>query len=292
MKIDDQKIKNLIQLLDDPDEEIYDQIRPQFESFGTEIIPVLEKFWEETSDVIALNRVENLIDNIRSKEITNQLKTWRDLGGKNLLKGAILVAKLNYPDLDEEKITIAIGQLKQDIWIELNDNLTALEKIKIVNKVLFDINSFSGNREDYYAPKNSFINKVLESKKGTPLSIGLVYSILCQSLDIPVYGVNLPHHFVLAYQDKDNQAIMNKEISEPGILFYINPFNDGSVFGKVDVQEFLIQNKIEPNPSHFLPCNNIQIIHRMINNVIGAFEKSKKPSKVEKFKLLLEMFKK
>ena len=292
MKIDDQKIKNLIQLLDDPDEEIYDQIRPQFESFGTEIIPVLEKFWEETSDVIALNRVENLIDNIRSKEITNQLKTWRDLGGKNLLKGAILVAKLNYPDLDEEKITIAIGQLKQDIWIELNDNLTALEKIKIVNKVLFDINGFSGNREDYYAPKNSFINKVLESKKGTPLSIGLVYSILCQSLDIPVYGVNLPHHFVLAYQDKDNQAIMNKEISEPGILFYINPFNDGSVFGKVDVQEFLIQNKIEPNPSHFLPCNNIQIIHRMINNVIGAFEKSKKPSKVEKFKLLLEMFKK
>ena len=290
MKIDDPKIKNLIQLLDDPDEEIYDQIRPQFESFGTDIIPILEQFWEETSDVIALNRVENLIDSIQTKEITRQLKTWRDLGGKNLLKGAVLVAKLNYPDLDEDKILSTINQLKQDIWIELNDNLTALEKIKVVNQVLFQINGFTGNRDDYYAPRNSFINKVLESKKGTPLSIGIIYSILCQGLDIPVYGVNLPHHFVLAYQDNENQAIMNNEIGEPGILFYINPFNEGSIFGKMDVHEFLIQNKIEPNVSHFVPCDNTEIIKRMINNIIVAFEKLKKIEKMEKFKTLLPIF--
>ena len=284
------KIKNLIELLDDPDENIFDQIRPLFDAFGSEIIPILEQYREDTNDVLALERIGGIIDTIQNKEIIRQLKTWKDLGGKNLLKGAVLVAKFNYPELNEDKITAKINQLKQDIWIELNDHLTALEKIKIVNKVLFDLHGYSCNREDYYAPKNSFINQVLETKTGTPLSIGILYSIICQSLDIPVYGVNLPHHFVLAYQDKEETPIMNSEMGEPGILFYINPFNEGSIFGKMDVHEFLIQNKIEPNVSHFVPCDNTEIIKRMINNIIVAFEKLKKIEKMEKFKTLLPIF--
>lgn len=292
MSFDPSKIKGLIQLLDDPDENIYDQIRSEFESIGVDVIPLLEQYWEESSDRLAVQRAENLIHSIHTKEVKQQVKTWIDLGGNNLLHGAILVAKCQYHNLNEDKIKAAINQIKQDVWIELNDNLTALEKIAVVNKVMFDIHGFMGNREDYYAPKNSFINKTLDTKTGTPLSVGLIYAVICQGLDIPVYGVNLPHHFVLAYQDDQAVAIMDKDIAEPGILFYINPFNNGTVFGKPEVKDFLIQNKIKPEQKHFIPCNNLAIIKRMVNNLIMAYQKVNKPQKSQLFSELLELFNK
>jgi len=288
---DTSKINGLIQLLDDPDENIFTQIRDEFEIIGIAAIPVLEEYWENSSDSLAVKRAENLIHSINSKEVREQLKTWIRLGGKNLLKGSILVAKCHYHNLNEDKITATVNQIKQDIWIELNDNLTALEKIQVVNKVMFNIHGFEGNREDYYAAKNSFINKALENKAGTPLSIGLIYAVICQGLDIPVYGVNLPHHFVLAYQDDSPLPIMDDSLAHQGILFYINPFNHGSVFGKPEVNDFLLQNNIEPDDKYFVPCTNLQIIERMINNLVVAFEKTEKPEKVELFKSLLALFK-
>lgn len=285
------KINGLIQLLDDPDEEIFAHISDQFEIIGIEAIPSLEVYWEESSNPLAVERAQKLITKINTKELKFQLKNWIDLGGKNLLKGAITIAKCQYSELNEEKITATINQIKQDIWIELNDNLTALEKIAVVNKVLFDIHGFTGNREDYYAPKNSFINKALNSKTGTPLSIGIIYAVICQGLDIPVYGVNLPHHFVLAYQDEQLFPIMDETQAEPGILFYINPFNNGSIFGKPEITDFLIQNNIESEKKHFIPCSNIQIIKRMINNLIVAFDKEGKTEKAEQYKSLLDLFK-
>lgn len=254
------KINGLIQLLDDPDEEIFAHISDQFEIIGIEAIPSLEVYWEESNNPLAVERAQKLITKINTKELKFQLKNWINLGGKNLLKGAITIAKCHYPELNEEKITATINQIKQDIWIELNDNLTALEKIAVVNKVLFDIHGFTGNREDYYSPKNSFINKALNSKTGTPLSIGIIYAVICQGLDIPVYGVNLPHHFVLAYQDEQFFPIMDESQAEPGILFYINPFNNGSIFGKPEITDFLVQNNIEVEKKHFVPCSNIQIL--------------------------------
>lgn len=287
------KIHDLVQLLDDPDEGIYLHIRDQFEIIGLEAIPDLEEFCEENNNPLAIERAQTLIHKINSKIAQRQLKTWIQSGGKNLLDGAILIAKSQYHQLNENKINTFINQIKQDIWIELNDQLTALEKITVVNKVLFTIYGFEGNREDYYAPRNSFINKVLDAKAGTPLSIGLIYAVICQSLDIPVYGVNLPHHFVLAYQDEQQfptAPIMDEKEAEPGILFYINPFNNGSVFGKPEITDFLAQNKVPSEKKYFIPCSNIQIIKRMINNLVVAYQKEEKTDKEELFKELLSLF--
>lgn len=285
------KVKGLLDLLDDPDENIYEQIASEITTLGTDVIPFLENFWEESENPLAIERAQLLIDKISNNVNIEQLSTWVNLGGKKLLKGAVLVAKCLYYNLDEEDINRQLDKIKQDIWIELNDNLTALEKIAVVNRVLFDFHSFEGNREDYYSHKNSFINKVLDQKTGTPLSIGIIYAVICQDLDIPVYGVNLPHHFILAYKDEDMFPIMDESMAEPGILFYINPFNRGSIFGKPEVKEFLEQNNVPPEKHYFQPCPNVDIIKRMINNIIVAFQKEEKFEKAERFKKLLKVFK-
>jgi regulator of sirC expression with transglutaminase-like and TPR domain len=86
--------------------------------------------------------------------------------------------------------------------------MTPQEQVLVMNKVLFDIHGFAGNTTNFHAPQNSFINTVLESKKGNPLLISIIYILMARQLDIPIYGVNLPEHFILAYQDiRGNSSI-------------------------------------------------------------------------------------
>ena len=280
----------LIQLLDDPDEGVYTHIREKFLELGLEAVPHLENNWELADEIFVQQRIENLIHSIKSHDVFQHLKNWKDNGGQNLLNGAVLVAKYQYHNIDEEKIRSKINQIKQDVWIELNDDLTALEKIKVLNHIIFNLHEFKGDRKDYHNPRNSFLNRVLDSKKGSPLSIGILYAIIAQGLDIPIYGVNLPHHFILAYEDEFLANFAPKEMATPGILFYVNTFSGGAIFGKQDVMDFLKQIEVEPKDEYFKPCNNIAIIKRMITNICYAYEKGNKLEKESHFKELLDIF--
>ncbi len=280
----------LIKLLDDPDEIVYNHVRDKFLEWGLAAVPHLENNWEVSEEMIVQKRIENLIHSIKSYDVIQQLKNWIENGGQNLLNGAILVAKYHYHNIDEEKIRSKINQIKQDVWIELNDDLTAFEKIKVLNHIIFNLHEFKGNREDYHNPKNSFINRVLESKKGSPLSIGILYAIIAQGLDIPLYGVNLPHHFILAYEDDFLVKFAPEEMATPGILFYVNTFSGGAVFGKQDVLDFLKQIDVKPKDSYFKPCSNIAIIKRMITNICYSYQKVNKSEKEAHFRELLKFF--
>lgn len=289
--MNDSQLNALIQLLDDPDEGVFNHVKEKFLELGLDVVPHLENNWELAEEVLVQQRIENLIHSIKSYDVFQQLKNWKENGGQNLLNGAILVSKYQYHNIDEEKIRSKINQIKQDVWIELNDELTAFEKIKVLNHIIFNLHDYKGDKEDFHNPKNSFINRVVDSKKGSPLSIGILYAIIAQGLDIPLYGVNLPHHFILAYEDEFLANFAPEALATPGILFYVNTFSGGVVFGKQDVLEFLKQIAVEPKEEYFKPCNNIAIIKRMITNVCYSFEKANKPEKEAHFKSLLALFK-
>jgi regulator of sirC expression with transglutaminase-like and TPR domain len=184
----------------------------------------------------------------------------------------ILIARFQYPDLDENKIYHQLNQLQREIWLELNDNLTSFEKINVINRILFDMHSFGGNTANFHAPQNSFINIVLESKKGNPLLLSIIYSHIAQQLDLPVYGVNLPEHFILAFMNHFFQGDM-EAVSADEVMFYINPFSKGSVFDSKEIDNFLKKLSLEPQPSYYVPCNNLEIIRRLLRNLMYSYEK-------------------
>ena len=188
----------LITLLDDPDQIIYDQVKQRFVVLGPPAIPHLETAWENSFDAIMQKRIEVIIHTIQFETLQKALKNWAKTDQDDLLKGILILARYQYPDLDENKIKKQLAAIKQDVWLELHEDLTALEKVKIINHILFEVHQFSGNITNYHAPQNSFINNVLESKKGNPLMLSVVYLLICNDLKIPVYGINLPQHFVLS----------------------------------------------------------------------------------------------
>lgn len=285
------ELNALISLLDDPDEVIYEQISGQILSQGTTIVAELELAWENSKSVLQQQRIENLIQKIQFSATSDALTHWIETGGSDLLEGALIIARYQFPDFNEKKIYGYIDQLKQDIWLELNPNLTALEQVRVINHILFEVHQFVGNTNDFHHPNNSFINMVLESKRGNPLSLSIIYAILAQKLSMPIYGVNLPQHFILAYMGGENTFGLYDLDKNKEVLFYINAFSKGTIFNRNEVESYLQQLNLKANENYFYPRNNIEMIKRMINNLIFSFEKMGNEKKSNDMKLLIKSFK-
>ena len=280
-------ISSLIQLLDDPDELVYSHVKIQIMSIGEGAFPNLEEAWESNLfGVLFQNRIEELIHEIQFDAVAKSLNEWAHAKGASLLDGVMIINRYQYPDFDQEKMLKTLEQIQQDIWLELNTNLTAFEQVKVINHILFQIYGFSGNTLDYHSPKNSFLSEVLETKKGNPLSLSLIYSIISQNLDLPIYGVNLPHHFILAYLDRFSLYKTNN-IFETDVLFYVNPFSKGTVFSKKEIDYFLEQLKLDPEDSFFKPATNVSIIRRALSNLENSYTKLGNDDRVKEIKHLI-----
>jgi len=256
----DIEIQALISLLDDPDDTIYDEISRKIISYGDNIIPHLESAWENSFDHLLQNRIENIIHHLQFENIKIELVNWLQ-SDKDLVEGAIIIAKYQYPDIEEKAIKEYINKITQDVWLELNDNLTALEKVKVLNRIIFDVHGFYGNTKNINSPKNSYINNVIERKKGNPITLGIVYLAVCNKLNIPMYGVDVPAHFILSYAEETDN-----------VLFYLNIFNKGAVFGNHDIDKFLEQLKVEPKDEYYTPCSSLTIIKRLVQHLIYTYD--------------------
>ncbi|MBK7856730.1 MAG: transglutaminase family protein [Bacteroidetes bacterium] len=286
------EIKALVSLLDDTDQEVFTEIERKLLSFGKDVIPVLEDVWSHSFDTLIQSRIEHIIHKIQFEALCIELQLWSSHRFNDLLAGAILIARLQYPDLNEDKIRQQLSQLKRDIWIELNEHLTALEQINIFNRILFDVHGFSGNTANFHAPQNSFINTVLETKKGNPLLLSIIYSIIANELDIPVQGVNLPEHFILCYQDPVASEHYDYTYPKANVLFYINPFSKGTIFSKGEIDQFLKKLKMDPNPIFYEPCNNHEILKRLLRNLSFSYNKIGDLEKADEVQTLLDILEK
>ena len=274
------KIKALISLLDDKDSEVLNAVTDNLLQQGIEIIPQLEKVWETTENEKLQERLENVIHDIQFETTKKNLIKWCAGGCEYVLEGASYLAQFQFPEIDIKKLDSRIEKIKDDIWLEISNNLTAIEKVKILNYVIFDLHKFARNSSNFYSPQNSFINQVLETKKGNPISLAVIYMSVAYKLKLPVYGVNLPKNFILAYKDESNQK--NSEDNSGDILFYINPYNKGAILGKREIDYFIKQHNLKFDKSFYKVCSNKEIVLRLINNLILAYEKLGFNDKIEK----------
>lgn len=277
------EIKALIKLLDDSDPEIFNHIEEQLMLMGKSVIPDLENAWSGSIDAMMQQRIENIIHKIQIEDLQRDLSVWVQTGCTDLLKGVMYIARYQYPDLDEAAVMATIEKLKRDAWLEMNENLTALEQIKVLNRIFFEIHGFSGNTKNYHAPQNSFLNIVLETRKGNPLMLSILYMEVARHAGIPLCGINLPEHFILGYEDDTFTDEKGQKI-----LFYVNPFSKGDIFGRKEIERFLKQLKIKEDTSYFTGCSNLDMIQRLLRNLSNSFQKAGYEEKVQEVYLLLK----
>ncbi|GEM69877.1 hypothetical protein SMI01S_34830 [Sphingobacterium mizutaii NBRC 14946 = DSM 11724] len=280
--MNEKEIKALIYLLDDPDREIFQEIEHKLITCGPEVIPLLEHSWESSFDPLSQGRIENIIHRIQYDQVKNDLQLWKLNNSEDLLEGLLIINRYQYPNLHEEQVYYQLAELRRNAWYHLMYDMSPVEKVKLLNNILFREFGLSGNTSNYHDPQNSFIHKVLETKKGNPISLACIYALVAQKLDIPIYGVNLPKHFVLAYVDGENQD---------KVQFYINVFNRGQIMREEDIYAFLRQLNLPLSDNYTLPCDNIAIIKRVLRNLIAAYEhvdNAEKKLEVETLLTLIE----
>ncbi|TVR42295.1 MAG: hypothetical protein EA394_03670 [Bacteroidia bacterium] len=285
-------IRALVSMLDEPDPLVFRDISDKILHFGEEAIPFLEAGSHGADNDNLRKRFDNLIRTIQREAVFEGLSRWaEDDAGNDLLSAWLLVTKLHYPNVNNEDIGNEISTIRRDVWMEMNENLTALEKVKVFNHVFYKIHQFHANLENYHDPDNSFVNRVLQTRTGNPLSIGILYMLVAQSLDMPIAGINLPEHFALAYLGEtiDPQSMQMKK-NMP--LFYINAFSNGEAFSAKEINDFLIKLDLEPLPSFFQPCTNKDIIMRMVNNLVFAYTQSNQEDRKMDMEILRDRLKK
>ncbi len=269
----ERNIQALVSMIDEPDPEIFQEISEKILQCGDDAMPYLEDAWERFPEEDLRLRLEALKQQIRFDLLSEKIIAWAKHDSSDLLKAWMDITFYFHPDMNKESVLNNITNIRKDIWLEMNENLTALEQVKVFNHIFYDIHNFKGNLDDYHSPDNSFIDRVLERRTGNPLSISIVYMLVAQSVDLPIMGINLPEHFVLAYMgERFDTEDMRIHFDQP--LFYINAFSGGSVFSSKEVNDFLLKLGMEPMPEFFVPCSHQDIIIRMFNNLLLSCEKS------------------
>jgi regulator of sirC expression with transglutaminase-like and TPR domain len=255
-------IKAMIQLLDDSDTEVVQLVEAQMRSLGSAIIPVLEAEWEQLSlNPYLQTKIEDLIHEFQLELLKSRLSHWKEGGSMDLLEGMWIISTYRYPEYSFADLKAQMEQLYFEVWPQMREDLHPIDQLKILNTVMFEQLKFGANTKNFHAANNSFINVVLDSKKGNPISLCVIYMWIAQKLGMPIYGVNLPNLFVLTYKKDELQ-------------FYINVFNKGLIFNKTDIDNYIAQLNLEPNDIYYQPCSNLEIVRRVLRNLIMAYEKA------------------
>ncbi|MBX2845521.1 MAG: transglutaminase-like domain-containing protein [Saprospiraceae bacterium] len=289
--MENKELKALISLLDDPDEAVFDQVKKRIEQYGTAVIDDLEMAWENSLDPFFQERIEDLISVIQKSTLREKLQLWLTRNSDDLIQGAILLAKFQYPDINAAEIKEEISKIKQDIWLELNDNLTPLECVNVFNQIFYDTHGFSGNLKNVYNPQNNFIHTVLERRKGSPIMLGIIYQAIANELDLPIFGVDLPFHFVLAYcKYKYSREKKDFYADKDQVIFYINPISNGLMFSKNEIRDYLKRMKIKEEKLFFKPVSNKQVIHTLFLQLSQCYKNNNDTEKVEELQAFIDLF--
>ena len=274
--MDTKEIQALVSLLDDEDTEVLAHVEKKIISLGNMIIPFLESEWENSFHPHVQKRIEDLIHTLQYEALKDNLEDWRIKESNKLLKGVWLIATYQYPDLEYNQLKKDIDKIYQEVWMSHRAHASPHDQIKNLNNVFFSKLKFASNTQNFHSPSNSMLNIVLESRKGNPISLCVLYMLVAKKLKLPVYGVNLPNLFVLTYKSDDTQ-------------FYINVFNKGLIFSRSDIDSYLQQLKLKPLNQFYEPCSHLEIVQRIFRNLILSFEKLGEVEKVQELKVLLEV---
>ena len=269
---ENKEISALLNLIDDPDEEVFGAVSEKIIGYGRIIIPNLEHLWENTPNEEIQDRIESIIHRLHFKDLSKDFQEWSTSGHHDLLVGSLLAAKFQYPELSTSPALQEVEKLRRNIWLELNNYLTPLEQLRIVTGILYGYYGLKGTELSYANVNDFLLHKTLETKKGNQISNGILYLILCDLLDIPVKALNIPKQFVLAffktgYSDNLDQSFSNIE-------FFLDP-SSGQVFTHKDIESYFKRISVPPVPSYFKPLSNKQVIQNLLEEMAKCFSEDK-----------------
>ena len=288
--LENKEIKALFQLLEDPDEEIFGIISDRLACYGQPIIPHLEHLWEHSLHLKTQERIEKIIQRLHFEQSLQEFTEWNEAEEPDLLQGVYLVSKFHQSDLTSSQLYKEIEKIRKTVWLELNNYLTPLEEVNILNSILFNYFHFKGVKINYENKEEFLLHSLLDSRKGNTIANGILYLVLCQLLDIEVKAVNIPQQFILGYYSDGLDFFDDLAIKKDKPSFFIDPMS-GHVFTEREVQEYLGRLKLENHPEYYKSLNTRQIVLSLLTEFKKCHEPVKEHEKHVQLQKIIDLIK-
>lgn len=273
------KLISVLQLIDDESGEMQKIIRSQILENALELIinrsryqaalatkfhPAFSAGLEQLHEALVFEGFRTLLNN--------------SLEDINLEKGMFLISYWSDSSVDCYAMKRTMDEISQSVSAGIPESGHPLAFLDHVSHYLFREFNISGNNEDYYNPHNSYLHKLFETRKGIPITIGILYMLICNRLQLPVYGVPLPGHFILKYYNGEDEI-------------FFDPFYEGKIYSRQMCLNYLKNVKLKNAEQVLNGCSNYDIVIRILKNlrlVYSSYQNN--PEMLSQIESFMDMF--
>jgi regulator of sirC expression with transglutaminase-like and TPR domain len=263
------QISDLIYLIDDRDEFVREQVREQLIKVGEDAIPFLE-VTARTENLKIKSIASEIIQAIIPKQLLRQFEQLAQSspsGHWSLEKGVILLQKFGYPDEETDSLSQSLDLLAQEVSTLIEDSQSPEQIIQILTHYLFFEKGFEGNKIDFFETDNTYFSRVLDRRKGIPITLTALCVFLGQRIGLPIVGVGLPGRYIAKYES----------LTQP---IYFDPFNEGRVLSQEDCASLTEQMGYHFKEHYLIAATSRETLTRMMNNLIVIYNKNSESEKV------------
>jgi regulator of sirC expression with transglutaminase-like and TPR domain len=180
-----------------------------------------------------------------------------------LAETALMIAYEEYPQLELSPYLELLDEIAGAVNLTRTAAEPPLQTIKQINVVLFEEYGFHGNSDDYYDPRNSFFNDVLDRRTGIPITLSAVYMEVAKRIEFPISGVGMPGHFLVKYLDRREEV-------------FIDPYHGGRILTRDDCRNLIAERyggAVQFNERLLGRATHKEILWRMLNNLKDVYVK-------------------
>lgn len=267
------RISNLIRLLDDRDEFVRNRVRDQLIETGEDALPFLE-IAARTENPVLQGMAAEVIRAIFPKQLGEkfrQLVLSARGGDLDLEAGIILLMEFGHPYSNPGEVTVRLDQIAAKLRGRLGPNDSPKQAVQAMTQFLFVEQGFQGNESNYLDPDNSYFNQVLARKTGIPITLSALCLLVARRLNLPVVGVGLPGHYIVKYASPTNPI-------------FFDPFHNGRVLEREDCIQIVNRAGLKFEEHHLSQSTHRETLVRMINNLVAAYVQAGEVKKAQQLK--------
>ena len=275
VSLDETALRSLVALLDDEDPRSLELVRSRLFDVGTAAIPYLEAAREASPPDFAA-RLDAMSDELRYRELKLAFLALAAERIPDLESGAFLLSRFVRPRADPGVYRAWLDRVASAAAEGIPEDASTAEAVKRLSAHLFQSMGFAGNETNYYDPDNSCLSRVIDTRRGIPVTLSMLYLLVAKRLKLPVYGVGTPGHFLLGFR-------------EEGEAHFLDAFRAGRPLDQAEVRRMLVRNGYEFRPEYLKPCGPREILARMMRNLLSIYQKTGAVERAERLSVLVEI---
>ncbi len=255
LTVDDRDLQALISLLETESEEHLALLRDQMRSFSDALLWRLAALAPSSSGA---NAYLNLV--LAERDLPRLLASLREwvAHGADLEEGVLLVCQTGYPQVNTDGLRDKLDDLAAEIAVSMPAE-EGIAAVRHIAAVLHQQQGFHGNADSYHDPENCYLNRVLTTRSGLPITLAVIWMLLGKRLDLPVSGVPLPTHFIASF-------------SLPAGAVFVDPYHDGAILTVRDIMNIVSATGRVFHPNHLRSATSLQIVQRLFMNLLNSYQ--------------------